>query len=269
MEDRRHRWRGDADLHRGDQLGLRWVGSVASDDRVEPGAESGDRSTMTSSVAIDPRHLDRLASGSTTPPRQPPVRPPAVVVFDPSVLRGTTRLRVRVQVRHCRPGRCGATRTGRAADRRTACRARSLLRPGRRARRSPTAGGQLGTDLGCSDDLSAAGSQSLLGNRLGPVLGWDYQHVYPLGGDRFLCGCSRMPSSTIRARSTTSEAARFVHNAAMLQEGRCFRLLHRGTADRPDAFETRGRQGRSSATDGSGRWVASWSAGSCGCSGSR
>ena len=51
------------------------------------------------------------------------------------------------------------------------------------------------------------------------------------------CGCSRTPSSTTRGTASTLDRASFVHNAALLQEGRCFRLLHARNAERPQPFE--------------------------------
>lgn len=99
-----------------------------------------------------------------------------------------------------------------------------------------TAAGLVSTDVGCAAGLDAAGLDAFFAGRVGPVLGWDYQHVYELGGGRFLW----IFQDTFVDHSggaTTLGQSSFVHNAALLQEGSCFRLLHRGTAGRPQPFE--------------------------------
>jgi hypothetical protein len=99
-----------------------------------------------------------------------------------------------------------------------------------------TAGGHLSTSVGCATDLSAASLDAFVAGRVGPVLGWDYQHVYALGGDRYLW----LFQDTFIDQSgtaTTLDKASFVHNSAMIQEGKCFRLLHGGTTARPAPFE--------------------------------
>jgi hypothetical protein len=99
-----------------------------------------------------------------------------------------------------------------------------------------TAGGHLGVDLGCADGTDAASLDRWFAQRNGPVLGWDYQRVYPLGGDRTLW----LFQDTFvdhTGTATTLGGAHFLHNAAMLQTGRCFTLLHQGSVARPVAFE--------------------------------
>jgi len=106
-----------------------------------------------------------------------------------------------------------------------------------------TAGGHVSTDVGCAVDVSAPGLDAFFAERIGPVIGWDYQHVYPLGGNRHLWLFQDTfvdHSNTV----TTLDAARFVHNAALIQDGNCFRLLHGGSVDRPESFE----QGTGTAT---------------------
>jgi len=68
------------------------------------------------------------------------------------------------------------------------------------------------------------------------VLGWDYQHVYPLGDDRYLWlfQDSFLDHSGTR---TTFDTSRFIHSVAMIQDGSCFTMMHRGSGDRPDSFE--------------------------------
>ncbi len=99
-----------------------------------------------------------------------------------------------------------------------------------------TSGGHVSTDVGCARDLSAAALDEFFAARVGPVLGWDYQHVYPLGGNRHLW----LFQDTFIDHSNTAAtlgAASFVHNSALIQEGNCFRLLHRGSTTRPTPFE--------------------------------
>jgi hypothetical protein len=99
-----------------------------------------------------------------------------------------------------------------------------------------TAGGHISTDVGCAADLSAASLDAFVAGRVGPVLGWDYQHVYPLGGNRYLW----LFQDTFIDQSgtaTTLDKASFVHNSAMIQEGTCFRVLHGGSTTRPAPFE--------------------------------
>ena len=52
--------------------------------------------------------------------------------------------------------------------------------------RTVTVAGHVSTDLGCADGLDAGSLDRFFAQRLGPVLGWDYQHVYPLGQARHL-----------------------------------------------------------------------------------
>jgi len=99
-----------------------------------------------------------------------------------------------------------------------------------------TKAGHVSTDVGCVSDLSAPGLDAFFAERVGPVIGWDYQHVYPLGGNRHLW----LFQDTFVDHSNTAntlDGASFVHNAALIQDGNCFRLLHRGTVDQPEPFE--------------------------------
>jgi len=99
-----------------------------------------------------------------------------------------------------------------------------------------TAGGHVSTDIGCADDLSQPSLDRFFAERRGPVLGWDYQHVYPLGGDRYLWLFQDTFVDHGGAASSLGQA-RFVHNVGALQQGRCFSLLHGGSASAPDEFE--------------------------------
>ncbi len=102
--------------------------------------------------------------------------------------------------------------------------------------RTVTVGGHVSTDLGCADGLDAASLDRFFSQRLGPVLGWDYQHIYPLGQARYLWLFQDTFVDHTGAATDLGQSS-FVHNAAMIQDGRCFRLLHHGTADRPAEFE--------------------------------
>lgn len=99
-----------------------------------------------------------------------------------------------------------------------------------------TSGGHVSTDVGCVRDLSAQALDEFFAQRIGPVLGWDYQHVYPLGGGRHLW----LFQDTFVDHSNTAatlDKASFIHNSAMVQDGNCFRLLHRGSTSKPRPFE--------------------------------
>ena len=99
-----------------------------------------------------------------------------------------------------------------------------------------TPAGHLATDVGCAADTSAAGLDAFFRERIGPVLGHDYQHVYPLGGDRYLW----LFQDTFidhTGRATSFDQTSFAHNTAMVQAGRCFTSLTRGTLKAPTSFE--------------------------------
>ena len=100
------------------------------------------------------------------------------------------------------------------------------------------------------------------------MLGWDYQHVYPMGDDRYLW---LFQDAFLDHSGTVSNLgkARFVHNAALMQTGNCFTLLHRGTTNKPEPFEVGDGTGRRAARSGTGRWAARPDRASSGCSGSR
>ena len=111
-----------------------------------------------------------------------------------------------------------------------------------------TEGGYLGVDLGCVSELTAPALDKFFAARLGPVLGWDYQHVYPMGDNRYLW---LFQDAFVDHSGTVSTLgkARFVHNAALMQTGNCFTLLHRGTPNKPEPFEV---------GDGSGNVRTKW-----------
>ena len=49
-----------------------------------------------------------------------------------------------------------------------------------------TGAGYVATDVGCAGGTDAGSLDAFFADRVGPMIGSDYQHVYPLGGDRFL-----------------------------------------------------------------------------------
>jgi len=99
-----------------------------------------------------------------------------------------------------------------------------------------TAAGYVSTDAGCAAGTSGAALDAWFAGRMGPVLGHDYQHVYPLGDGRHLW----LFQDTFidhGGGATTFDGAAFAHNTALVQEGACFTLLHRGSAAAPASFE--------------------------------
>jgi hypothetical protein len=99
-----------------------------------------------------------------------------------------------------------------------------------------TSAGLISTEVGCADDTSAAGFDRFLSQRVGPVLGWDYQHVVSLGATRSLW----LFQDTFIDHSgtaTTLDKASFAHNVAMIEDNGCFSLLHQGSTSRPAPFE--------------------------------
>jgi hypothetical protein len=99
-----------------------------------------------------------------------------------------------------------------------------------------TPAGYVATDVGCAASTTAAALDAFFRERVGPVLGLDYQHVYPLGGDRYLW-LFQDAFIDHTGSATSFDQASFAHNAAMVQQGRCFTLLHRGTPTAPKSFE--------------------------------
>ena len=99
-----------------------------------------------------------------------------------------------------------------------------------------TDGGYLATDLGCASGTSAAALDAFFRDRLGPVIGMDYQHVYPLGASRYLW-IFQDTFVDYSGTATSLGAAAFDHNTAMVQDGSCFTLLHRGSIQAPSSFE--------------------------------
>jgi hypothetical protein len=90
--------------------------------------------------------------------------------------------------------------------------------------------------LDCLPDLSAATFDAWFAEQLGPILGFDNPHVYPLGGDRFLW---MMHDAFVDypGVATHLKEGTYLNNFAFLQEGRCFSFVHRFDDERIRDFE--------------------------------
>ncbi|MCU1392619.1 MAG: hypothetical protein JWM34_1047 [Ilumatobacteraceae bacterium] len=99
-----------------------------------------------------------------------------------------------------------------------------------------TAAGYVATDVGCAAGTSASALDAFFAQRVGPVIGHDYQHVYPLGGDRYLW-LFQDTFVDYSGTATNLSQATFDHNTAMVQDGACFTLYHRGSISKPTSFE--------------------------------
>lgn len=99
-----------------------------------------------------------------------------------------------------------------------------------------TDAGYVTTDLGCATGTSADALSAFFTERAGPLLGMDYQHTYPLGGDRTLWLFQDAFVDQAGTARTLGQAS-FVHNVAVVQTGACFTLYHRGSAAKPASFE--------------------------------
>lgn len=100
-----------------------------------------------------------------------------------------------------------------------------------------TASGHVAVDVGCAGGTDAGALDTFLAGRVGPILGWDYQHIYPLGGDRHLWLFQDAFVDHSGGAVELGQAG-FAHNVAMVQDGACFSVLHRGSIFAPQPFET-------------------------------
>ena len=117
-----------------------------------------------------------------------------------------------------------------------------------------TGEGYVVTDVGCASSTDAVGLDIFFAERVGPMIGSDYQHVYPLGGDRYLW----LFQDTFvdhTGGATKLNQASFIHNSALLQTGKCFQSFPSGLG--AAAKFLRGRcAARRHSSAGFGRWVA-------------
>lgn len=92
------------------------------------------------------------------------------------------------------------------------------------------------TDVGCADDLGAAALERFFSHRLGPVLGFDSPRVYPLGDNRWLWA---LQDTFIDYAGTANRMieGQYTNSTMLLQVGRCFQQIQRGTQDRAWSFE--------------------------------
>lgn len=100
-----------------------------------------------------------------------------------------------------------------------------------------TDAGYSATDVGCAAGTDAASLDTFFQSRLGPMIGEDYQHVYPLGDGRYLW-IFQDTFIDHPGGATRLDQASFVHNSALVQDGACFTLYHRGSTTRPLSFES-------------------------------
>lgn len=99
-----------------------------------------------------------------------------------------------------------------------------------------TSAGYISTDVGCASGTGAGALDAFFAARVGPLMGADYQHVVPLGGNRyawFFQDAFIDPSGA----ATRLDQSFFAHNLLLIQDGKCFTMLHRGTAAKPTSFE--------------------------------
>ena len=99
-----------------------------------------------------------------------------------------------------------------------------------------TGAGYVATDVGCASGTSAGALDAFFRERIGPVIGLDYQHVYALGGGRYLW-LFQDTFVDYSGAATRLDQATFMHNSAMVQDGACFTLYHRGALNAPASFE--------------------------------
>ena len=99
-----------------------------------------------------------------------------------------------------------------------------------------TGAGYVATDVGCAAGTSASALDAFFRDRVGPAIGLDYQHVYALGGTRYLW-VFQDTFLDYSGLATNLGASVFAHNTAMIQDGSCFTLYHRGTINAPTSFE--------------------------------
>ena len=101
---------------------------------------------------------------------------------------------------------------------------------------SITGAGYVATDVGCASGTSAASLDAFFRDRVGPAIGFDYQHVYALGGRRYLWVFQDTFLDYSGVATNLGQSV-FAHNTAMIQDGSCFTLYHRGSIAAPTSFE--------------------------------
>jgi hypothetical protein len=91
-------------------------------------------------------------------------------------------------------------------------------------------------DIGCAPSTEPAALTRFFGQRLGPLLGADYHRAQPLPDGRVVWFVQDAFIDHSRTVATLDRSG-FAHNAVLVQNGRCFQLVHKGTAAAPASFE--------------------------------
>lgn len=98
--------------------------------------------------------------------------------------------------------------------------------------------GYVRVPVGCLPDLEPETLDEAFGNRIGPLIGWDNPHIYPLGPDRWLWIVQdAYLAYNGRDGHLHDDAGYQIQNLAILQEGTCWTLVHRGTPEHRINFE--------------------------------
>lgn len=100
-----------------------------------------------------------------------------------------------------------------------------------------TAHGYIKTRVGCLADSSARTMHRQFRDRIGPLIGWDNPHVISLGRNRHLWLVHDSYMDYLFTATKLSHARPPIQNLAMIQKGRCFTLVHRGTTSLALNFE--------------------------------
>jgi hypothetical protein len=82
----------------------------------------------------------------------------------------------------------------------------------------------------CAPSRDASGLNAVFSSDIGPMVGADYQRSFPLPDGRVLW---LFQDAFLR---TSSGSIRLAHNAGLVQRGRCFRVLHAGSAGNPTSW---------------------------------
>lgn len=98
--------------------------------------------------------------------------------------------------------------------------------------------GLVESSLGCASGTSAGELTEFFGERRGPLMGWDNPHVIELGPDRWLWLVHDTYLDYGGGAVTLHDGGEQIQNAAFVQEGSCFSMMHRGTPRARLNFET-------------------------------
>ena len=106
-----------------------------------------------------------------------------------------------------------------------------------------TPAGYVATDVGCAASREVGALEAFVSRRVGPVLGWDYQHVYPLGANRWLW-LFQDAFIDHTGLATRLDGSGFAHNARSCRPGTASRCStgDRRAARRPSSPVTAKRR---------------------------